>query len=601
MKNSLTLLLVLLTTTLFSQTQINTPTVSGTWTSAGSPYIINNIITIDNGTSLIIQPGVVVKFKATTKLVVNGSLNAIGSPSQYITFQADDTTGWSNESITNGGWNGIHFMPYNGNGPDNSVLTYCKIKDTKYGYSTSVQYTYTLSLFRKIKVAYTEIFHNTAGTGFYVAGDNIAVDTGAPSDTIEFDHCTIYDNTTVFGIIHSSNYSGGYTWIHHCEIHHNIKGSPVWGTWNNILLEYNDIHNNTMKDDNSPIKLSIGNGRVYHNKVRNNICDQLAAVGCRSGFIDIDDNLICNNQQMLGSCGALGGGGGLHLSFNEGATTFANTYYRVRNNVIANNYSAYGGGGLYVYNARAEISNNTFVNNTSGSSIAKAIMVLNPQCEVYIKNNLFNGNSTPGSTDSLYAIGIYSAFKIQVDNNYLPTDYTHSVYGIGGFTQYGDTLHNVIGNTPQLLAPTLNNAYTTDASISNFGISVNSPCVDKGDSTATNPLSTDYAGNSRISGLKIDIGAYEVIKTAEWLNDFDNQAFDISMFPNPASSQINLLIPFSHSIISVNDMNGRSVLENSIGTNHPAIDISHWADGIYLVRCLSDGKMASRKLVVSHL
>lgn len=594
-----TILCCLFTSGLFAQTQITSPTVSGTWTLSGSPYIINNAISINNGTSLSIQAGVVVKFKSGTKLIVNGSLSAIGTASQYISFQADDTVGWSNENTPNGGWSGIHFMQWSGTSIDNSALAYCKIHDTKYGYSTYVADCNTLTISRKLKVSYTEIYHNTAGTGLYVAGDNIAVNALVAADTIELDHCSIYDNTSVFGILHNNNFSGGFTHIHHCEFHDNIKGSPIWGTWNNILIEYNDIHHNDMINDSAPIKLSVGNGRIYHNKVHHNTCDQLAAIGCRSGFIDIDDNLICNNQQMDGGCGATGGGGGIHLSFNEGATTFANTYYRVRNNVIANNYSAYGGGGIYVFTARAEISNNTIVNNTSATFNAKAIMVLNPLCEVFIKNNLFKGNSTPGSTDSMYTIGVYSANKIQVDNNYLPTNYSQAVMGIGGFNLIGDTVHNVIGNAPQLITPTTNNNYNTDATSSNFGIQSTSPCVDKGDSTATNALPTDYAGNPRISGTKIDIGAYEISK-ANWVNETNQSTFEISMFPNPASSTLHLKLPFTHSNLLITDINGRTIVENTLNEDHTVIDLSTWPSGLYLVRCLSDGHIASRRMNVYH-
>ncbi|MBL7764578.1 MAG: T9SS type A sorting domain-containing protein [Chitinophagaceae bacterium] len=599
MKTLLSFLLMLMATAAFSQTQITSSTVSGTWTTAGSPYIINNAVSVNAGSSLTIQPGVVVRFKATTKMVVTGSLIANGTAAQKITFQADDTTGWANESITAGGWHGIHFMTYSGSGVDNSVLNFCILKDTKYGYNSAIQNCNTLTIYRKLKVSNTEIYHNTAGTGFYVAGDNISISTNVASDTVEFDRCTIYDNTSVFGIIHTSNYSGGYTHIHNCEFYDNIKGSPIWGTWNNILIEANDIHHNEMINDSAPIKMTVGNGRIVGNKVRFNICDQLAAIGCRSGFFDIDNNLICNNQQMDGNCGATGGGGGIHLSYNEGATTFALTYYRVRNNVIANNYSAYGGGGIYVFTARAEISNNTIANNTSGSPIAKGIMVLNPQAEVYIKNNILTGNGYPGMTDSTYAIGVYSANKISCDNNYMPTNYSHAVYGIGNFTLIGDTIHNVIGSAPQFIAPTANNAYTTDATTANFGITTTSPCVDKGDSTGVNALPTDYIGNQRIQGSKIDIGAYEVIKSAEWVNDVQASDFPITMYPNPAVSEVNLILPFTHSTVTISDINGHQVFSQTLNSTQTQIRISDWANGIYIVRCASEGKMAIRRLVVT--
>ena len=94
--------------------------------------------------------------------------------------------------------------------------------------------------------------------------------------------------------------------------------SPIWGSWVNTLIENNEIDNNEMINDGSPIKISIGKAVIRSNKVHHNICEQLAAIGCRSGQIDIDNNLISNNQQLDGNCGATGGGGGIHVAHNEG-------------------------------------------------------------------------------------------------------------------------------------------------------------------------------------------------------------------------------------------------------------------------------------------
>ncbi len=70
--------------------------VSGKWTKSESPYYIDDDITIDSGDTLIIEPGVIIKFSPGKSLFVNGTLKAIGLSEDRITFsstQADQYWG----------------------------------------------------------------------------------------------------------------------------------------------------------------------------------------------------------------------------------------------------------------------------------------------------------------------------------------------------------------------------------------------------------------------------------------------------------------------------------------------------------------------------
>ena len=150
--------------------------------------------------------------------------------------------------------------------------------------------------------------------------------------------------------------------------------------------------------------------------------------------------------------------------------------------------------------------------------MGNAILILDSASEVKIKNNLFKGNSNLGWADSTAVVYIFSCSKLMYDYNYSPGTFSQAITGY--YTQLlGDTIHNVIGNNPMLVAPTANNLVTTDATNANFNINNMSPCVDKGDTVGASPLPLDYAGSNRIMGAKIDIGAFEIIKSAEGIND----------------------------------------------------------------------------------
>ncbi len=77
------------------------------WTVANSPYEIANDLTIEPGITLTIQPGVEVRFRTNTRLIVNGTLNAVGSADAQITFTGVTKTpgSWKDITVQNVGEN----------------------------------------------------------------------------------------------------------------------------------------------------------------------------------------------------------------------------------------------------------------------------------------------------------------------------------------------------------------------------------------------------------------------------------------------------------------------------------------------------------------
>ena len=69
--------------------------VSGTWTSASSPYLVTGDVTIPTGQTLNIEPGVEVEFQGYYRFYVLGNLQAIGTADSMIVFTTDTPSiGW---------------------------------------------------------------------------------------------------------------------------------------------------------------------------------------------------------------------------------------------------------------------------------------------------------------------------------------------------------------------------------------------------------------------------------------------------------------------------------------------------------------------------
>jgi hypothetical protein len=82
----------------YSSAQTNLPAVlqcNETLVASGSPYIVENSITIQSGCSLTVDPGVEIKMAENTHLIVKGKVDFLGTALQPIVIHAKDTT-WGN-------------------------------------------------------------------------------------------------------------------------------------------------------------------------------------------------------------------------------------------------------------------------------------------------------------------------------------------------------------------------------------------------------------------------------------------------------------------------------------------------------------------------
>ena len=106
-----------------AHTEIPAGDVSGTWTK-NSPYNINGEITIPDGSTLTIEPGVEVIFTGNYKFNVQGRLLAIGTETDTIFFTINDTTGFHHLTLPDGGWHGIKILDI-ASSNDSTIFEYC--------------------------------------------------------------------------------------------------------------------------------------------------------------------------------------------------------------------------------------------------------------------------------------------------------------------------------------------------------------------------------------------------------------------------------------------------------------------------------------------
>jgi parallel beta-helix repeat protein len=117
-------------------------TTNTVWTPQGSPYVIQNDISINQDITLTIMPGTVVKFNYNKGLTINGTLNAnaeMGDKIYFTSIRDDavdgvDVENDGNKVPTGGSWSRLYYT--NTSNDAGCILNNCEIRYGGYSSST---------------------------------------------------------------------------------------------------------------------------------------------------------------------------------------------------------------------------------------------------------------------------------------------------------------------------------------------------------------------------------------------------------------------------------------------------------------------------------
>ena len=378
--------------------------------------------------------------------------------------------------------------------------------------------------------------------------------------------------------------------IHDCAFRHNRCGLslPPWG------------YGGAVSSDNSSPGIR---GNIFENNASTGIGGALAVryIDC-----DIYSNVITWNYSALG-----GGIGILHMP---------EVSRRINNNLIADNTALYFGGGVANINASPIYINNTIAFNTAtyGGGF---------YCKDSVSPDFYNtiiwGN-TAAVGDQGYLFEVYS----QADFFHCDVEGGPELFGgSGGGEAFFGAYEACIEEDPLFAFQGLHP----------YSLASGSPCIDAGatDTTGFMLPAFDLEGNPRVSGGRIDIGAYEFMVTGvgAWGHG-GVEAWGhggVVVWPNPTTGKFRVQssefrvqssefrvqssefrVQSSKFKVELHSLELIDIYGNILETSNPVtlepwnpgtleLNISHLPAGIYFLRVWDGNSFQSVKLIkVSH-
>jgi hypothetical protein len=552
----------------WSQTSVPAGNVSGVWTQAGSPYTIMGDIDIINGQTLIIQTGTTINFQGHYKFYVHGRLLAIGTPANKITFTAADTIN---------GWWGVRVdAPVNAN--DSTILTYCNLKwgnasgnGSNDDLSGGALY---INNFSKVRVDHCLLSKSKAqfaGAALHcvdctptIKSNTISLNSQSVAAVSLANSSLLFANNVVM-----DNLGGGIlcTGTSTPSIAFNrINNNTFYGIAGVSSLA---IRNNTISGNYgvgidvggmSPTSYTISNNIITHNSGTNG--GGIFSISYGSMFIDY--NLISNNRAAV-----FAGGLALLASAVNGTTS-------VTNNVIVNNENttpSMNGGGVSILSYSPSFINNTVANNHCQGFGGGIELVGTPTSKV--QNCVIYGNTAVSGGSQVH-------IRFGTNPNFTYNNIQGGLNAISiASNSFSGVYQNNIDQPPLFYQPSGGSGWLFAGDTTKWWLQSGSPCVDTGNPSGPYPAS-DFAGNLRLWGNCIDMGAYE-LQPPVGIAPHSRQNVILSVYPNPGQNQVTVEADIPGRLAVYSQL-GELLMEQPVITGKNKIDISQLSNSIYLLK-----------------
>lgn len=312
-------------------------------------------------------------------------------------------------------------------------------------------------------------------------------------------------------------------------------------------------------------------------------------------FNNVSSELIVSNCEFSENLG-LGGGAIYSYTNNNASATYSFSNSLFKKNQVKDNGAtlAYAGSSLWVraYGTNSVISSNiigcTFADNLDTGTFSginnfnRATIVVGKRISVganhttTISNCILWNNKAAGGTIARPISGLIDDIvsPITITNSIDETNFT-------GVTLSG-TSSNTSGSNPLFMNPT-----TGD-----YNLSAGSPAIDTGNNASVLGT-TDLLNNQRIFNSTVDMGALEYGSTVLGSQPFHSFQ-DFSLYPNPATSIVNIQTEASIKEVEIYTLEGKLVKESM----ENKIDVTSLASGLYIIKIMThENKIGVQKLV----
>ena len=396
-----------------------------TWSADKSPYIVTCKTTVKEGATLVIEPGVQIRFlKATHRtkigLRIEGELNATGTEDQPILFTSDEPKPHPQD------WGGITFAPSNtgsifdkdGTYTGGSTLQYCVIE---YGGAVPWQ--------GAVEVLGTSLYLNSV-----VIHMNAASGIRAKNGKVLLQHSTLTKNSNSLagsggGIIARSS----EITVENSLLHNTVSsgsGGAIYVTQSDLTLRRTNFINNETAGNGGSVfvsgsTLTITDG-IFH-KNESPVRGGAIYIGNRS-TASIDRSTFINNRTL--PTAALGEGEGKSTKHTLGAAVFSDkSTLAIAGSIFTDNKAVTECGALAVRSSVLTLNTSVFFDNTSVYNGA-ALCIEDGKKGSSITQNTFTRNV---SDKYLTANTIY------LESGEFPTFTNNNMYGNTGFDIVNDT------------------------------------------------------------------------------------------------------------------------------------------------------------------